>query len=300
MRANSGAGSGAEPETSSRAARSPSAIDASSAAARPSRWYIVGTPNSMVAPSRSAPAAAAGSKRPRWRSSPPRRSGPNRPITRPWTWNSGSPCASTSSPVQAHAPASASRLEATDAARQDGALGAAGRARGVDHERGILVAGLRGRQVAAARAEVDREPARRMLERRERVAGGADDHVGPAVAEHVLELRAAQLRVDRHERDAGAEGGGRRDAGLQRRLGPHRDALRAAELRGERRGGLAQLAVAEPVPGHGDGWLGVQLVHSGQQRLAHGLLGARLPWPVNAPRATPTSCADGFGGRPES
>ena len=54
MRVNSGAGSGAEPDTSSRAARRPSAIAGSSAAARPSRWYIVGTPNSIVAPSRSA------------------------------------------------------------------------------------------------------------------------------------------------------------------------------------------------------------------------------------------------------
>ena len=60
MRVNSGAGSGAEPETSSRACLSPSTIARSASASRPSRWYIVGTPNSIVAPSRSACAAVAG------------------------------------------------------------------------------------------------------------------------------------------------------------------------------------------------------------------------------------------------
>ena len=78
----------------------------------PSRWYIVGTPNSIVAPSRRRAAAAAASKRPRWRSSPPRRSGPSIPSTRPWTWKSGRPWMSTSSAVHSQASASASRLEA--------------------------------------------------------------------------------------------------------------------------------------------------------------------------------------------
>ena len=74
---------------------------------------MVGTPNIIVAPACSAAAASCGSKRPRWRSSPPRRSGPNSPSTSPWTWNSGSPWVSTSSPVHSHASASPSRLEAT-------------------------------------------------------------------------------------------------------------------------------------------------------------------------------------------
>ena len=60
MRVNSGAGSGAEPETSRRARLRPSTIAASPSASRPSRWYIVGTPNSIVAPSLSAAAAARG------------------------------------------------------------------------------------------------------------------------------------------------------------------------------------------------------------------------------------------------
>ncbi len=85
----------------------------SPSASRAIRWYIVGTPNSIVAPALSAAAAAAGSKRPRWRSSPPRRSGPKTPITSPCTWNSGSPWVSTSSPVHSHASASPSRLEET-------------------------------------------------------------------------------------------------------------------------------------------------------------------------------------------
>src|SRR5680860_1099852 len=59
MRVNSGAGSGAEPETSSRADRRPSATAVSDSASAAMRWYIVGTPNSIVAPSPSAAAAAA-------------------------------------------------------------------------------------------------------------------------------------------------------------------------------------------------------------------------------------------------
>ena len=54
-----GAGSGALPETRRRAARRPSAIASSPSASGAIRWYIVGTPKSIVAPSRSAAAAAA-------------------------------------------------------------------------------------------------------------------------------------------------------------------------------------------------------------------------------------------------
>ena len=49
-----------------------------------------------------------------------------------------------------------------------------------------------GRQLAAAGVEVDRQPARRVLELGQRAVGRADDHVGPAVGEHVLELAAAR------------------------------------------------------------------------------------------------------------
>ena len=114
MARKSGAGSGAEPDTSSRAARRPGATAAPASA---SRWYIVGTPNAIVAPPSSAEASARGSNRPRWCSAPPSRSGPSRPSTSPCTWNSGSACVSVSSAVHSQAAASASRFEAI--ARRD-------------------------------------------------------------------------------------------------------------------------------------------------------------------------------------
>ena len=112
MRSWSAAGSAALPDTSSRAEPTAcaSSVDASRSAA--SRWYIVGTPNSIVAGPASAFPAASEEKRPRWYAAPPRRSGPSTPRISPCTWNSGSPCATTSSPVQSHASASASRFEA--------------------------------------------------------------------------------------------------------------------------------------------------------------------------------------------
>jgi hypothetical protein len=85
----------------------------------------------------------------------------------------------------------------------------------------------------------------------------------------VLELAAAELRVDGDERGARGDRGDRRDAGLERRLRPHRDPLRALELRGERGGGLAQLGVGERALADGDGGLAVELVHPPQQLPAH-------------------------------
>jgi hypothetical protein len=85
----------------------------------------------------------------------------------------------------------------------------------------------------------------------------------------VLELAAAELRVDRDERHAGGDRGHGGDARLERRLRPHRDALRAVESRGERRRGLAQLAVGEATIADRDGGLPVELVHPPQQLPAH-------------------------------
>ncbi len=76
------------------------------------RWYMVGTPNSMVAPSVSSRVTPSVLNRPRCRTDPPRRSGPRMPSTSPCTWNSGSPCTSTSSAVHCQASASASRVAA--------------------------------------------------------------------------------------------------------------------------------------------------------------------------------------------
>lgn len=105
-------GSAAEPDTSSRAPVSAFTSSGSPVTASAIRWYIVGTPNSMVAPAFSSRATPCVVKRPRCRTEPPRRSGPRVPRTRPCTWNSGSPWTSTSSPVHCHASASASRVEA--------------------------------------------------------------------------------------------------------------------------------------------------------------------------------------------
>ena len=73
---------------------------------------MVGTANSIVASPSSALAAPSALNRPRWWTPPPRRTGPSVPRISPWTWNSGRPCATTSSSVHSHASASASRLEA--------------------------------------------------------------------------------------------------------------------------------------------------------------------------------------------
>ncbi|CAM5554220.1 hypothetical protein SGLAM104S_03188 [Streptomyces glaucescens] len=106
-------GSAADPETSSRAPVSAFTSSGSPGSASAIRWYIVGTPNSMVAPEFSSAATPSVVNRPRCRTLPPRRSGPRTPSTSPCTWNSGSPCTSTSSPVHRQASASASRVAAT-------------------------------------------------------------------------------------------------------------------------------------------------------------------------------------------
>ncbi len=113
MRSWSCTGSAADPDTSSRAPERAFASSGSPGSVSAIRWYIVGTPNSMVAPSFSSRPAPSGVNLPRWRTEPPRRSGPRIPRTSPCTWNSGSPCTSTSSPVHPQASASASRVVAS-------------------------------------------------------------------------------------------------------------------------------------------------------------------------------------------
>lgn len=103
-------GSAAEPDTSSRA---PASAFVSSPAPGPSRasasrWYIVGTPKSMVPPDDSSRATPSVENLPRCRTDPPRRSGPSTPRISPWTWKSGSAWTSTSSPVHCQASSSAS------------------------------------------------------------------------------------------------------------------------------------------------------------------------------------------------
>jgi hypothetical protein len=151
------------------------------------------------------------------------------------------------------------------APRQHRALGLPGGPARVDDQRRVLVAGVRAGQLAPAGVDVDGERAWCVGE----VAGRADDDIRLGVGQDVLELAAAELRVDRDERDAGGERGHRGHARLERRLGPHRDALRAVELRGERSGGLAQLAVGEAAVADRDGGLAAEL----EDALQHGSAG---------------------------
>ncbi len=72
-------GSAAEPDTSSRAPPSALARSVSSTSASASRWYIVGTPNSIVAPAPSSRATPCALNLPRCRTAAPRRSGPRMP-----------------------------------------------------------------------------------------------------------------------------------------------------------------------------------------------------------------------------
>ena len=111
MRSWTEVGSAAEPETRTRARPKASARPGSDAASRAIRPYMVGTPNTIVAPRVSAPARAWAENRPTCSSEPPRRSGPSMPMIRPCTWNTGSACATRSSAVHRQISASASRLE---------------------------------------------------------------------------------------------------------------------------------------------------------------------------------------------
>ena len=248
MRVNSGAGSGAEPETSSRARCRPSTI--ARGPPRP-RGRAGGTSSARRTassrPSRSAAAAAAGSKRPRWRSSPPRRSGPKQPERQPVHVEERQPVARArprrSTPRRRRARRGWRRRRAA-AGRALRPAGGAGR---VDDQRGVLVVGVR-RRAARRRARRGRRRARGAARARARAArprARRRSRPGRLSVSTCSSSARAQLRVDGHERDARGERGDRRDAGLERGLGPDRGALGARQLGRQRGGGLAQLAVGE-------------------------------------------------------
>jgi hypothetical protein len=150
-------------------------------------------------------------------------------------------------------------IRADGAARQHRALRRAGRAGRVHDQRGPLGVEAVDGQLTAALAGIG--PQGRVR--------ATDDDVRPAVGQHVLELGGAELRVDRHERDAGRQRGHDRHAGLEARVGPHGGALGAAQAAGQRGGGLAQLAIAERPVADRDGRLTVQLVDARQQGFRH-------------------------------
>ena len=250
MRSWSAAGSAAEPDTSSRALANPRATSASLSASAASRWYIVGTANSIVASSSSAAAAAAAEKRPRCRTPPPRRTGPSVPRMSPWTWNSGSACATTSSPVHSHACGERVEVRGDRAPRQHGALRRPGGTGRVDDDRRCVLARLGG-DLAAARREVDIDAlaTRRCLWDAE--PRRAQQQLGVAVVEDVRELALPRLRVDRRDRHARQQRADHRDRDLRLVHRPGGHALAAGDAVGHRGGRIAQLpvgqrAVAEP------------------------------------------------------
>ena len=241
MRSCSIAGSAAEPDTSRRAPPNACASCSSPSHSLASRWYIVGTANSIVAPSCSAAAAACGEKRPRWWTPPPSRSGPRLPRISPCTWNSGRPWATTSSAVHSQACGERVEVGGDRAQGQHRALRRAGRARGVHDDRRVLVA-RSARQVAAARSEVDGD----RLGNRRVEARRHQHQLRLAVGQDVAELALARLRVDRDDRHArGQRPGDARDH-LRLVHGPDGDAAGSAHALGDGRGGVAQLGVAHP------------------------------------------------------
>ena len=216
---------------------------ASASASRPSRWYIVGTPNSIVAPSLSASAAAAASKRPRWRSSPPRRSGPS-------SAEHEAVDVEERQAVGEHVlagplPGVGERVEVGGdrAAGEHRALGRPVVPRRVDDQRRVARRWLARRgQLGAAGVDVDRAA---RAARREVGAGAPTMTSGALSVSDVLELAAAELRVDRHERRRRRRARRRRRRTSRASIPPTPRRARAVELRRERGGRLAQLAVGE-------------------------------------------------------
>jgi hypothetical protein len=153
--------------------------------------------------------------------------------------------------------------------RQHRPLGLPGGARRVDHERRVLLVALGSRQLAAAPLHVDPLEPRRLLELGQRVGGRAEQHFGPAVGEHVRELAHAELRVDRHERDARRARGHDCHAGLEAGLRPDADALGPPHAGGGRGRRLAQLAVAQAAAANRDGGLVTELVKRRKHPSSH-------------------------------
>ncbi len=116
-----------------------------------------------------------------------------------------------------------------------------------------------GGQLAAAGAGVDRLAVR-----------AAEHDVGRGVLEDVAQLGLAELRVQRHERHAGGQRAHDGHAGLEARLGPHGGALGPLQALGDRRRGLAQLAVGQRAVADPQGGSVAELVDGPQQRLSHG------------------------------
>ena len=237
-----------------RAARSAAASRVVAAASRARRWYIVGTPKSIVAPASSASAQAPGSNRPRCQSSPPRRSGPEQSeheavhVEQRQARGSrtvvGRPLPGVGEGVE---------VRGQRAAREHGALGQSRRARRVDDQRRVLgVAASSGSSPPCAATSTRRR--RGSAESGKYMLWGADQDVGAAVVRGRGAARLAELRVHRDDRRTGRRAR-RRGATQVSRLGSAHTPTRSAPAtrRATAAAGGAQLPVAERTVGHPQG-----------------------------------------------
>ena len=152
------------------------------------------------------------------------------------------------------------------APRHERALGPPGGARRVDDERrGVVVEPFVGGQRAALRVDVDGRDRRRRVRGVQRALGGAQHDLRLRVADDVGQLARAQLRVQRDELDPGGQAADDGDAGLERGLRPDGGAAHAAQALGDGGRGVAQLAVGELPVAEAQGGLGVQLVDRRQE-----------------------------------
>ena len=224
IRAWSTAGSAAEPDTSRRARANGAAISGSFSAASAIRWYIVGTPNIIVAPRRRASASTAGEKRRVCSTEPPQ---PQRPEHADHQAVDVEERERLGEPVVAGPlPDRGERVEVRldRPARDLNALRRAGRAGRVEDEGGVLGPERVGQRRPGRDVEGDVDA----LDRGELLchlgAGAGEQQLGLGVGGDVLELAAAVGRVDRDDRDARGERAEDGDADLRLVLGPDGDA----------------------------------------------------------------------------
>ena len=248
MRSCSRAGSAAEPETSSRARASAAPTAAFSSAAAASRWYIVGTANSIVP-------VGGQLLRDRVR-------GEAAHVDQPAA-DPGGPEGAEDEPVRVEErqpvhedvprrplPYLGKRVEirGDGTAGQHDALRQPGGARRVENQRGSLRVGLRREHGTAAGGGVDLEALHAGKLLRQRLAGAAEHERRRAVRHEVLELALAAAGIDGHCRDAGADRAQDGDGGLQPQRRPHGHALAALQPRRERRHRGGELGPRERTP----------------------------------------------------
>ena len=132
------------------------------------------------------------------------------------------------------------------------ALGGAGGPGRVEDERRTLVVRLDGHG-RARRIQVDRHP-RDSSERLGQCVGfGRDQDGRRAVADHVVQVAGARLRIDRNNGRPPQDGCHHSDARLQRRRGPYGNAIVGSEAYGQGRSGVPKLPVGKRTAAHAQG-----------------------------------------------